>query len=137
MKDPSVRKKSSEAHKGRRLTEAQIEALRQANIGREWSEDLKQKVSNSVRELWKDPEYRKRNLEGQKKFMRPVEAFDRTGVFIARYPSLKDADAATGVDFRNIQACCKGKRNVAGGYVWRYVDSQANTEVSAETKESA
>lgn len=137
MKDPIVRQKSSEAHKGKRLSEEQKRKLGEAHKGYVPSEEAKKKTSASVTELWKDPEYRKRNQNGQKKFYRPVEAYDANGGLIGSWGSLKEADAATGVDFRNIQACCKGKRRIAGGYIWRYVDKQVDTEVNAETKESA
>jgi len=38
------------------------------------------------------------------------------------YKSLRIAQAKTGVDYRNIHACCKGKKwhKSAGGYKWKY-----------------
>ena len=135
MKDPRVRQKSSLSHKGKKLSEEQKIKIGLHSKGKSRPEEVKQKVSASVKKLWQDPEYRARNLAGCK--TRPVIAYDREGNFIAQYDSLTEADAATGIDFRNIQAVCKGKRKIAGGYVWQYADEQANTEVSAETKASA
>lgn len=36
------------------------------------------------------------------------------------YFSISEADRKTGIDFRNISACCIGKRQSAGGYKWKY-----------------
>lgn len=135
MKDPRVRQKSSLSHKGKKLSEEQKRKMSLALKGRTVAEDVKRRVSESVKKLWQDPEYRARNLAGCK--TRPVGAYDRDGNLVFQFSSLTEADDATGVDFRNIQAVCKGRRKIAGGYVWKYIDEQANTEVNAETKESA
>lgn len=34
--------------------------------------------------------------------------------------SISEAGRQTGIDFRNISACCLGKARSAGGYVWKY-----------------
>jgi len=125
MKDPNVRKKSSESHKGKKSPEYTRQRLLESRVGIPLTEEHKANISGEIKKLWGDPEYRKRNLEGQQRFWKPVVAFDRDGNYIASYPSIKDADAATGVDFRNIQACCKGRKKTAGGYIWKY-DSLAS-----------
>lgn len=135
MKDPAVRKKSSESHKGMRQTEEQKEHLRQLFTGRIVPEDTKRKVSETIKKLWQDPEHRAKHITSAKS--RPVIACDTEGKVVAMFNSLKQADSETGTDYRNIQACCKGKRKTSGGYVWRYADEHANTEVNVEIKESA
>lgn len=135
MKDPLVRKKSSESHKGKKQSIEQRlkQSIRQK--GKFVSEETKRKTSESVKKLWQDPEFIAKTAAGYK--YRPVVAYDKEGNLICEYGSLKDADQSTGVDFRNIQACCKGRKKTAGGFVWKYADEQVNTEVSAETKASA
>ena len=51
---------------------------------------------------------------------RGVEQLTKTGDHVAYYDSLMDAGKATEINFRNIQTVCKGARNSAGGYRWRY-----------------
>lgn len=48
-----------------------------------------------------------------------VMQFDLCGNFIARYPSLADAQRATGVLAGNISACLSGKYAQANGFVWK------------------
>lgn len=38
------------------------------------------------------------------------------------YPSIHQAQKETGVDYRNISACCTGKRETSGGFIWKYAD---------------
>lgn len=42
------------------------------------------------------------------------------GKWIATYRSLKIAGKITGINSTGIMQCCKGERNSAGGYEWRY-----------------
>lgn len=134
MKSMQARAKSSASHKGKAMLPQTRAALLNSRLGISLSEDHKSKISSSISELWKDPEYRKRNVS--KHLVRSVEQYSMDGSFVARYISLKEADLSTGVDYRNIQACCKGRKKSAGGFVWKYSSSQANTEVNTETKES-
>ena len=51
---------------------------------------------------------------------KPVLQYDKNGIFINEYPSIKDAERHTGIYKENICSVCKGKLKTAGGYVWRY-----------------
>lgn len=42
------------------------------------------------------------------------------GVFIAEWDGSADAGRHTGIEYKNINAVCRGKRNKAGGYKWMY-----------------
>lgn len=44
----------------------------------------------------------------------------------AEYYGMADAANQTGITRRNINACCLGKRNTAGGYHWRYKEVMSN-----------
>jgi hypothetical protein len=49
-----------------------------------------------------------------------VEQVDlQTGVVIATYPSLKEAEIQTKIHWNGISAVLRGKRKSAGGYFWR------------------
>jgi len=64
-------------------------------------------------ENWVMPEYKKMNI--------PVHQIDaNTNDIIKTYFNARQATEETGVQFQNIQKVCSGKRNKAGGFVWRY-----------------
>ena len=42
------------------------------------------------------------------------------GDIIKEYPSIKEVERQLGIASTNISQCCNGKRNTAGGYIWRY-----------------
>ena len=51
---------------------------------------------------------------------KPVFQYDLNGNFIKKYYGIAEAQKETGILFQNISKVCKGKRNTAGGYIWRY-----------------
>ena len=91
-----TRKKLSEAHKGKPSPMK----------GKTLSEETRKKLSEAQR--------------GKKrpKRWKPVEQWNKEGVIVARYASLKEASKETGINYRHISACTNGKRKTAGGYVW-------------------
>lgn len=55
---------------------------------------------------------------------KPVEQYDLiSGKTIEEYESGTAASAATGAYKSSISMCCKGKRKSAGGYGWRFKDT--------------
>lgn len=46
----------------------------------------------------------------------------KTNLLIHSYPSIQQAQRDTGI--RHIWDCCVGKRNIAGGYKWKYIKSE-------------
>ena len=48
--------------------------------------------------------------------------FSKDGKFIKEWPSITEAQHQLGIMHQNICDCCKGKRNQAGGFIWRYKD---------------
>ena len=53
-----------------------------------------------------------------------IEQLDFDGNIIACYPSMKVAGYTTGIARQNISKVCRGLRNHAGGYFWRYTESR-------------
>ena len=49
-----------------------------------------------------------------------VAQYDKNGNFIRRFESITEASKETKVNGSHISGVCKGKRNSAGGYIWRY-----------------
>lgn len=50
-----------------------------------------------------------------------VGQYDENGVLLNVYPILNEAARRTEVNAAHICDVCKGKRNRAGGYIWKYV----------------
>ena len=52
-----------------------------------------------------------------------IEQYTLDGEFIAEYASINEASRITNISTSNICKCCKGLRNKAGGFIWRYKDT--------------
>ena len=50
----------------------------------------------------------------------PINQYDLNGVFIKTHQSIQEAKRQTGVNAGHICLVCKGHRNMAGGYLWKY-----------------
>lgn len=65
----------------------------------------------------------KRSAESRmnhKSYSKSVVQYTPDGVFLAEYPSIKEAERVTGIDHSLISKICKGKQKTAGGYIWCY-----------------
>ncbi|MBO7322023.1 MAG: HNH endonuclease [Bacteroidales bacterium] len=51
---------------------------------------------------------------------KPVIQYDKDWNYIKEYVSASEAGRETGVNFSKIALVCNGKRNVAGGFIWKY-----------------
>lgn len=49
----------------------------------------------------------------------------KNGDIIKNHHSIHSAGRLTGVDFKNISSCCRGKLKSAGGYRWSYPNEEA------------
>lgn len=81
------------------------------------------KLNNCVENLeWCDQGYNNRygtrTERMAKKLSKPVMCVDTCVI----YPSVHEAERDTGTHYQNIIKCCRGKRNIAGGFHWRYVE---------------
>ena len=59
---------------------------------------------------------------GGKSSGKPVQQYSLKGTLINVYSSMEEAEKQTGVSFKSISNCCRGKQKTAGGYCWKYVD---------------
>jgi mevalonate kinase len=53
--------------------------------------------------------------------MKKVQQLDFDGNVINIFESLQEAFRKTGIQATNINKCCEGKRNQAGGYKWQHI----------------
>lgn len=75
--------------------------LREANIGKKLSDEIKEKMSLSRR--------------------KPIVQYSKDGTYIKEYNSTIQAVEETGIDGGSISKVLSGKRKSAGGYIWKYV----------------
>lgn len=54
------------------------------------------------------------------KTSKAVVQYDLEGNVINSFISVRDAERRTGIDNSNIIACCKFRKRMAGGYIWKY-----------------
>lgn len=52
--------------------------------------------------------------------IKKVYQYDKNGIFLRSYNSLKEASDITGLNYKNISACCRGVNNTCGGFKWSY-----------------
>lgn len=90
-------------HKGKHLSEETKRKLSKANSGN----------NNPFFGKHHTEEYRKNKSK-------PILQYTKEGEFIKEWTSGIEASMVLGINNSNITQCCKGKRNYAGGFVWRY-----------------
>ena len=103
---------------GQHQSEAAIEKIRQASLGRNHTEETKLKISQTKQA---NPNHSSRPGSGVKKKVRCIE----TGII---YESLTLASLETNIAKSSIMSCAKGNKKSAGGYHWEYYkeDSEEN-----------
>ena len=67
--------------------------------------------------------YADHNLLLSKSQSFPVLQYSIDGKFIARYYGATEASKKLGIDKVSIRACCRGKLQTSGGYIWKYENS--------------
>ena len=50
----------------------------------------------------------------------PVKQYNKNGVLIREWDSMKDAADFVNIPSSNISACCSNKRGTAAGFIWKY-----------------
>jgi len=117
----NVRQKISEAHKGKVLSEATKKKLSELNSG-EKHPNFGKKGSNhpAYGHKW-SVETRYKMAAVIQQHEKAVVQLDRvTGILVAEFDSLKEAQAAVGIAYQSISRCCNGGRPSAGGFKWKW-----------------
>jgi hypothetical protein len=97
------------------------------------------KLNNDVTNLeWITPEDNVKHAYDTgllKAFERKVCQYDLEGNLLETFDSIKDAHDILGIDDGAIVKVCKGNRNTAGGFVWKYLETteRENPDVDLTT----
>lgn len=76
----------------------------------------------------------KANTNG--KMSKPVAQKTKDGVLIKIWPSVHEVTRQTGWCFKNISACCLGKKKTAYGFLWSYTKKAESVQPSASSLSS-
>jgi len=110
-----IKKKISDANKGRTFTDETRKKLSDAGKRRTFTDETRKKISDSQKGK---PHPRRQ---------RPVAQYDLDGVFMRQFPSGKEASAKTGIDAKSISRCVNNNPSYrqAGGFLWKKVVGDA------------
>jgi group I intron endonuclease len=80
------------------------------------TEQSKQKISNTLKEYYKNSENKVNTLSTNKAIIQ----YDKDNNMIKEYISIAEADRTSGVKKANIQHVLTGNTKSAGGFIWKY-----------------
>lgn len=89
-----------------------------SNLGRIMSEEQKLKISKTLMGHEHTEEAKLKMAIGQGS--KPFLVYTKEGFFIGIWINQRECSRELNLEFRNINACLKGKRNSAGGYTFKY-----------------
>lgn len=147
-----LRKQIEQTEEHKRKKSESARGVKNGMYGKKHTEEAREKMSNSrfgEKNIWfgkiKDKEYRENisatlteyyrthnvSVETKEKISKnisiPVLQFSKSGEFITKFDSATIAGKTVGIDASCIIKVCKGKRQSAGGYKWRYANYDENS----------
>lgn len=102
-----TKRKLSEAHIGKKLSPEHIEKIRE-NSKKQYTDELRKKMAEAI--------------------MISVSQYTNTGEFINEYIDAVEAGKVVGVAPTHITACCRNRRKMAKGFIWRYSNEPLTNE---------
>lgn len=85
------------------------------------------KSNNNVYNLeWCTKAYNNSYNNKDQRCCKPVLQYDLNGNFIKEWKSAREVYNVLKIQYKNISKCCKGERNKAGGYIWKFKDKGEN-----------
>jgi hypothetical protein len=123
-----MRKKASDAKKGKKLSQKAKE--QSVKVLNQYREKAKKAVSEMLKEKWKTPEFREKMLKQSKSLVMSESAKQKIAAALSKpvmrsdgvlFKSVSDAARSLGKQGSKITMVANGKRNMAYGYSWKYV----------------
>lgn len=97
--------------------------ISKARLGTKASEETRKKFSLQRRGHLNSMYGKNHTIETKKKMSIPVLQFDMQGNLINEFYGAADASQKTGIHRQTIVGVLKGRGKTAGGYIWKYKDS--------------
>lgn len=125
-----TRKRMSEAAKNKVISDATRKRMSDSRTGHEVSDETKLKIINANKGHGVTLETRRKigesckgkNVGLDSPVARPVAQLDQDGNFIKRWDYITQIQESLKINVSNISACCRGRRNKAGGFIWKYAN---------------
>lgn len=108
--NPITQQHQSESKKGKPLSDETKRKLSISHKGKKMSDEARRKMSGQ----------RKGKQLNRPDCSKWVIKLSINNEILHFYPSLSEAERETGVNYKCIGYCCKGKQKTAGGYIWKY-----------------
>jgi group I intron endonuclease len=102
-----IRDTMSKAQMGHKVLDSTKRSVGEANKRRIWTEEMKQKLSNSIQQ--------------DKSKWKGVEKYSKDNKLIAKYNSIKEASECSSVNRNSIAKVCYGQRKTGGGFIWKFI----------------
>lgn len=123
-KNPSeeIRKRKSEARKGKHLSEEHRRKLIESRKGKHHSKETRKKMSEARKGITLSGEHRRKLSEAKRGEKHPRSRkvlCIETGII---YNTITEASRELNLNQSNISQVCTGKRKTCGGYHFKYVD---------------
>lgn len=84
------------------------------------SEETLRKRSEGLRGRKFSDEHKRKIGDGNSK---QIDMYSKNGEYIRTFRAARDAEVELGISHSHISQCCHGKRNTAGGYVWKFAQT--------------
>lgn len=110
---------------GKHHTDEAREKLKKWHAEHPLSEEEKQKRAERLGNYWKGKSRSKESVEKSARAKwKPIAQYTKDGEFIKTWNSAKEACETLHICKSTVSQCCKGIKPSAGGYIWRYSDTQ-------------
>ena len=83
------------------------------------------KLNNYVNNLeWSTAKENSNYGTRNERLSRKILQYSKSGEFIKEWPGAFEVERELNINHSNIAACCKCKRNFAGGFIWKYKEER-------------
>ena len=123
-----ISKTVSKTNKGRVVSEETKKKISKSETGKIVSDETRKKISDAQKgrklsDEWKQ-NISKHHLENPRYNCECIFQIDKeTNEIIQMYPSISEAKRQTNIN--NISACLNGRQKTAGGFKWKYVNTES------------
>ena len=150
---PETLRKMSIASTGRKHSPDVIEKIRKGNTGKIRSKEARRKMSEAKQNMSEETrrkisaagkgrkpsqkciELARERFKGNRYRAKRIKQYDLDGKYIRTWECAMDVEKKIGIDHGNIGKCCKGGIKSAGGYQWKYDNTNYNDINPIETSD--
>ena len=90
-----------------------------------FTDEKRREVGERLGNYWKGKSRSRKSVEKSARAKwKPINQYTKDGQFVKTWDSAKEACETLHIHKSTVSQCCKGTKPSAGGYIWRYVDTQ-------------